>query len=55
MVPVPKPASLYTLNTLKISNTIIDTPNTKSIYILSSKVCICAPNKYYREQSKLKL
>jgi hypothetical protein len=37
-----------------MSDTIMDTPDTESIHIPSSKVRICAPDKYYGERSKLR-
>jgi hypothetical protein len=42
------------LNTLKMSNSALDTPDTDSIHLPSSKVRICAPDKYYGERNKLK-
>jgi hypothetical protein len=42
------------LNTLKMSNLALDTPDTDSIHTPSSKVRICAPDKYYGERNKLK-
>jgi hypothetical protein len=42
------------LNTLKMSDTMMDTPDTESIHIPHSKVRVCVPDKYHGERNKLK-
>ena len=45
---------LHTLNTLKMSDHDMDTPETGSVHTSSSKMRICAPDKFYGERNKLK-